>query len=360
MAKNKNLKEAKKNKNDEFYTRLEDIENEISMHSDYKKHFKNKVVLCNCDDPEFSNFWIFFKNQFRNFKLKKLITTHYEPGGQSYKLEWSGETLPDGTTVNVIKTPLKGDGDFRSEECIELLKEADIVVTNPMFSLFREYVAQLMEYNKKFVIIGNINAVTYKEFFPLIKENKVWAGYSFNKTMDFIMPDSYELKGKGYVDEKGRKHGFVPGVAWYTNLQIDKRTEELPLNCNYKGNEDRYPHYDNYDAINVDKVKDIPKDYMGVMGVPITFLDSYCPEQFEIVGLAPERLKENESSLQLKRYKNAVQYKDDNTTCSGNKVNDGPVIIHDNKPNRFPFYTSETVPNKYLEVLYARILIRSK
>lgn len=271
MAANKNLQQAKKAKNDEFYTRLEDIENEISMHSDYKKHFENKIVLCNCDDPEFSNFWIFFREQFHNFKLKKLITTHYEPGGKSYKLEWSGETLPDGTTVNVIKTPLQGDGDFRSEECIELLKEADIVVTNEPFSLTREYLAQLMEYNKKFVIIVNKNCITYKEVFPLIKDNKAWFGYTSPK--DFIIPEGSNFKN-------------VNGLCrWMTNLEIDKRTEELPLNCNYKGNEDRYPRYDNYDGINVDKVKDIPKDFDGIIGVPITFLDSYCPEQFEILKL---------------------------------------------------------------------------
>lgn len=277
MAKNSNLHSAKAGKNDEFYTQLRDIENELAH---YKEHFKGKTVFCNCDDPEWSNFWKYFSLNFDFLGLNRLIATHFETDKQSYKLEmWRDEA---GVHTD-IKT-LEQNGDFRSPESIELLKQADIVVTNPPFSLFREYIAQLMEYDKKFIILGNMNAVTYKEFFPLIKENKVWAGFSFNKTMEFVMPDSYELKGKAYVDAEGKKHGFVPAIAWYTNLDIKKRHEELDLIEKYSP--DKYPKYDNYDVIEVGKVNDIPKDYDGVMGVPITFLDKYSPEQFEIVGIA--------------------------------------------------------------------------
>ena len=283
MARNSNLREAKKGKNDEFYTQLQDIVDEIAQHSDYVKQFEGKTVLMNCDDPEWSSFVEFFRKFFKKLKLKKIIATHYNSDGSpSYKLEWYGEKI-HGDTVNMIKTPLKGNGDFRSEECIELLKEADIICTNPPFSLFREYIAQLIEYDKKFLVLGNMNAVTYKEIFPLFKENKMWAGYSFNKTMEFIMPDNYELKGKAYIDSEGKKHGFVPAICWFTNLEIDKRHEPLILTKNYRRNEDRYPKYDNYDAINCDKVADIPKDYFGPIGVPITFLDHYCSEQFKII-----------------------------------------------------------------------------
>ena len=217
-------------------------------------------------------------------------------------------------------------------------------MTNPPFSLFREYVAQLMEYGKKFLIIGNKNSITYKEFFPLLKDDCVWIGYS--------SPTEFMLPG-GEMTKK------VNGLCrWFTNLDIPKRHAPLDLRGNYYDPE-KYSRYDNYDAINVDQVSDIPCDYDGLMGVPITFMDKYCPEQFEIVGLAPERLSEEDASLQIKRYVNAVQHKKDGTTCSGNKVNDGPTILHD-EITKYPYYTSETVPNKYIEVLYARILIRRK
>lgn len=278
MAKNGNLKNAKKAKNDEFYTQLTDIEKELRH---YKEHFKDKIVFCNCDDPEWSNFWKYFKLNFEHLGLKKLISTHFNmDGSPSYALilENYGETE--------TKIPLKENGDFRSEECIEFLKEADIVVTNPPFSLFREYVAQLMEYDKKFLILGNNNAITYKEFFPLLKENKVWLGYSANKTFIFQMSDDYILSGNGAYQDKetGKKYCKVPAITWYTNLDIHKRHEIIDLYKTY--NPQEYPKYDNYDAINVDKVSDIPKDYEGVMGVPITFMDKYNPEQFEIIGEA--------------------------------------------------------------------------
>lgn len=227
MAKNKNLKKAKKAKNDEFYTQLTDIEKELRH---YKKHFKGKIVFCNCDDPEYSNFWKYFSLNFEELGLKKLVATHYEADKPSYKLEmWKDEA---GVHCN-IKT-LEGNGDFRSPESIDLLQEADIVVTNPPFSLFREYVSQLMTYEKKFLIMGNQNAVTYKEFFPLIKDNKVWPGFSFNKTMEFRVPDSYPLTGSNTrQDEAGNKYIKVPAIAWYTNLDIDKRHEDITLYRRY-------------------------------------------------------------------------------------------------------------------------------
>lgn len=264
--KNTNLRAAKSAKNDEFYTRFEDINFEINLvEHGYRPFFKDKVVYCNCDDPEESNFWKFFKARFSGLKLKKLVSTHYDQEGKSsYKLEYDGE--------RVVKSELDGNGDFRSPECVELLKESDIVVTNPPFSLFREFVALLMKYEKKFVIIGNKNAITYKEIFPLIKDNKVWLGYT--SPNEFIIPG-------GEITKQ------VTGLCrWYTNLEIPKRHELILLGGSYERGSKKgmFPKYDNYDAINVDRVCDIPEDYDGVMGVPITFLDKYCPEQFEIIG----------------------------------------------------------------------------
>ena len=267
-ASNKNLRRAKVNKNDEFYTQLTDIEKELGH---YRDHFKDKVVFCNCDDPVESNFWNYFALNFEFLGLKKLIATHYETEKPSYKLEIVGDINDDGKVnkLDTIKTPLKQNGDFRSPECIEILKEADIVVTNPPFSLFREYVAQLVEYDKKFLIIGNKNAITYKEIFKMIKDSLVWLGYS--SPSNFMCPD-------GSV-------GKLAGLTrWFTNLEIAKRNEDLTLYKTYYGHEDEYPHYDNYDAININKVKDIPMDYDGAMGVPITFLDKHNPGQFEILG----------------------------------------------------------------------------
>ncbi len=276
------LTAAKKAKRDEFYTQLTDIEKELRY---YTSHFKNKVVFCNCDDPEESNFWVFFRDNFALLGLKKLISTHYEKGKRSYKMELTGARYEDGELKfdNFVKTPLKGDGDFRSEECIEIMKEADIVVTNPPFSLFREFVAQLMEYKKKFLIIGNINAASYKEVFPLIRDNEIWMGASIHSgDREFRVPDDYPLNAAGYrVDENGVKFIRVKGVRWFTNMDYPQRHEDLILYKTY--NPDDYPTYDNYDAINVDATKEIPRDYDGAIGVPITFLDKYNPEQFEIL-----------------------------------------------------------------------------
>lgn len=273
--KNKNLNNAKNGKNDEFYTQLTDIEKELKH---YKDHFKGKVIFCNCDDPEESNFWKYFSLNFEKFKLKKLISTHYVASGVSYKLElrkMGEQSLP---------LPLDGNGDFRSKECIELLKEADIIITNPPFSLFREYIAQLVEYNKKFIIIGSLNAITYKEIFPLLQKDEMWLGCSIHSgDREFRVPDNYPLNAVGNrVDKEGNKYIRVKGVRWFTNLDIKERHEDLLLYKKY--NEKEYPKYDNYDAINVDKTKDIPIDYDGIMGVPITFMDKYNPKQFEILN----------------------------------------------------------------------------
>ena len=288
-AQNKNLNQAKTNKKDEFYTQLSDIERELKY---YKQHFKNKVVYCNCDDPRVSNFFHFFSYNYEKLGLKKLIATCYKnqnmdlfsqnDSEQAIYLEYTGDkngnNVPDPSEIG-IKT-LKGDGDFRSKECIELLKQADIVVTNPPFSLFRDYVAQLIEFDKKFVIVGHQNAITYKEIFPLIKDNKLWLGYGFKGGAGHFINEHYE----DYATATDRKEGMirVSGVHWFTNLEINKRHEDLILYKNYTREE--YPKYDNYDAIEVSKTKDIPVDYDGVMGVPITFMDKYNPDQFEILG----------------------------------------------------------------------------
>ena len=291
-AKNKNLHKAKDSKKDEFYTQLGDIERELRY---YKSHFKDKVVYCNCDDPRVSNFFHFFSYNFEKLGLKKLIATCYKnqdmdlfsenKSEQAIYLVYEGvkndNKVPDPNEIGVKK--LKGDGDFRSKECIELLKLADIVVTNPPFSLFREYVAQLIEYDKKFLIIGNINAISYKEIFKLIKENKAWLGVNMGRGISgFIVPKNYELYGtEARVDEYGNRIVATNNCLWLTNLDNAKRHEELILYKNYTPEE--YPTYDNYDAINVDKTKDIPMDYKGAMGVPITFLDKFNPDQFEII-----------------------------------------------------------------------------
>ena len=277
---NANLSNAKRAKNDEFYTQLSDIENELKH---YKSHFAGKVVYCNCDDARKSNFFRFFQKKFNDYGLKKLITTSYNENGHGSVLVYEGDTNGNGKLDdNEVKvSELKGNGDFRSEECIELLKESDIVVTTPPFSLFREFIATLVQYDKKFLVIGNNNAITYKEIFPLIKENKLWLGFSDNKTMEFVMPDSYEKYN--YIDKKGRKIGKVPAISWFTNLEHSKRNDEIILYKKYTSEE--FPKYDNYDAIEVSRVCEIPKDYNGVMGVPITFLGKYNPSQFEIVGL---------------------------------------------------------------------------
>ena len=262
MAKNKNMHDAKKNKNDEFYTLLPDIENELKY---YRNHFKNKTVFLNCDDPTESNFWKYFSLNFEFIGLKKLVSTHFETDKPSYKLE----LLKYGD--DPILTPLKQNGDFRSDECVEILKECDIVVTNPPFSLFREFINLLFENNKKLLVIGNKNSINYKETFSLIKDNKLWLGCTSPK--EFIQPDSDEPKSMAGL------------TRWFTNLEHNKKNEEILLYKKYYDDPTLYPKYDNYDAININKVKDIPMDYYEVVGVPITFMDKFNPEQFEILGL---------------------------------------------------------------------------
>jgi hypothetical protein len=290
-VKNKNLHKAKKGKNDEFYTQRTDIERELKH---YKHHFKDKVVYCNCDDPRVSNFFHYFSFNFEKLGLKKLITTCYKNQSADlfsrndseraiylvYNGDRNGNNVPDLDEIGIHH--LEGDGDFKSKESLDLLKQADIVVTNPPFSLFRDYVAQLVEHNKKFVVVGHQNAITYKEIFPLIKDNRLWLGYGFKGGAGHFINKHYE----DYATAKDRKEGMirVSGVHWFTNLEINKRHEELILYKNYKPEE--YPKYDNYDAIEVSKTKDIPMDYHGVMGVPITFLDKYNPNQFEILGMS--------------------------------------------------------------------------
>ena len=323
MSKNASLTQANKAKQDEFYTQLSDIERELSH---YKSHFENKTVFCNCDDPYESNFFKYFAMNFNELKLKKLITTCYsgssivteqlslfdvkgleikkEDSRKPYKLEINEirDCNKDGAIdlfdiETIIKngknvlTLLKGDGDFRSKECIELLKLSDIVVTNPPFSLFREYIAQLIEYNKNFIILGNQNAVTYKEIFPLLVKNKIWLGYHCGD-MSFKVPNYYEARDtRFWIDSSGQKWRSLGNICWFTNLDISKRHEKLLIYKSY--NSEAYPEFDNYFAINVDKVSEIPKDYDGAMGVPITFLDKYNPEQFKILNANEYRKNSN-------------------------------------------------------------------
>ena len=284
---NTNLKTAKKSKNDEFYTLMEDIEKEMRY---YKDFFKGKVVYCNCDDARESNFFKYFSLNFEFLGLKKLITTGYKSDGKGVVLVYEGDKNGNRRVDNeeIIVNELNGDGDFRSEECIEYLKECDVVVTNPPFSLFRQYVKQLMDYDKKFIIIGNQNAIICKEIFPYIKNNQLWLGMSMNGSNRwFVAPDSYEVKenAAGYkLDEKGRKMFFVNGVTWFTNIENKRRNEKLDLYKRYSFED--YPKYENFDAIYVNRVDEIPIDYDGVMGVPITFLYKYNPTQFEIIGMS--------------------------------------------------------------------------
>ena len=312
MPDNANLHHANIAKKDEFYTQLADIEAELRY---YPQHFRNRTVFCNCDDPYESHFFKYFALNFNFLGLKKLIATCYDGSpfaGNELPLGWPHESgraakcahkleITEVSDVNgdgavdladvewLIKnrkntlTTLDGNGDFRSDECVELLKEADVVVTNPPFSLFREYVAQLVRYDKKFLIIGNVNSITYKEIFPLIKENRMWLGASIHSgDREFAVPPDYPMVAAGQrIDENGRHFIRVKGVRWFTNLDYPQRHERMTLYKRYTPEE--YPKYDNYDAINVDKTADIPYDYDGVMGVPITFLDKYNPEQFEII-----------------------------------------------------------------------------
>jgi len=292
---NKDLNKAKAAKKDEFYTRLEDIELELKH---YRQHFKGKTVLCNCDDPRCSNFFRYFTLNFEVLGLKKVIATCYKNQDvdlfsqhecekavyQIYEGDKNHNRKVDDEEIEVKY--LEGDGDFRSKECVALLEESDIVVTNPPFSLFREFVSFLVQHNKKFIIIGNVNAIKYKEIFPLIMGNKLWLGASIHSgDREFQVPDDYPLQASSCrIDENGKKYIRVKGVRWYSNLDYEERHESIPLFRKYAPND--YPKYVNYDAIEVSKTADIPCDYDGLMGVPITFMDKYNPDQFEIVGMS--------------------------------------------------------------------------
>ena len=344
-SQNSLLKEAKANKKDEFYTQLSDIEKELKH---YRNHFKDKVVLCNCDDPRVSNFFHFFSYNFEKFGLKKLIATCYKnqemdlfsenKSEQAIYLEYigdkNGNNVPDVEEIGIKH--LKGDGDFRSKECIELLKQADIVVTNPPFSLFREYISQLIEYDKKFVIVGHQNAIKYKEIFPLIRDNKIWLGFGFTGGAAHFLNTQYE----DYATAGNHKEGMirVSGVHWFTNLDINKRHEDLILYKKYTPEE--YPKYENLDAINVDITKDIPLDYNGMMGVPITFMDKYNPDQFEIIGVGIANLG---LEMGIQRYK--PEHKKYRKEVQKRGAVDGDLYF---------------VKNGVVEVPYSRIIIKHK
>lgn len=369
---------AKKNKRDEFYTQLPDIEAELRH---YRPHFEGKTVLCNCDDPYESNFFKYFTLNFRRLGIKKLIASCYAGSpvqGQELSLfDLAGMTtaeaeakrpykveiceIPDANgdgavdlsdvefllrhDANVLSV-LEGDGDFRSDECVALLEESDIVVTNPPFSLFREYIHQLMEYEKKFLVIGNQNAITYKEIFPLIAANKLWLGHGFKRNMaHFYTPYAPYSK---WIEQEGEGVVRVAGVQWFTNMDLPKRHENIILVEKY--NPDRYPHYDNYDAIEVSKTADIPENWTGAMGVPITFLNKYSPEQFEILGIAKAPLGEPK-----KIYPTQTQVSKNGSRSEVKKLNDGPAIRVDSPPEGETYYI---VDGQHYMQKYARILIR--
>jgi hypothetical protein len=301
------LTKAKTNKKDEFYTQLIDIESELKH---YENHFKDKVVYCNCDDPRVSNFFKYFSSNFEKLGLKKLMTACYKNQEKDlfdnkksatgffneFKSEKEERNVNKADKINLVH--FKEDGDFRSRESIELLKQSDIIVTNPPFSLFREYVEQLIKYDKKFLIIGNINAITYKEIFKLIKGNEAWLGINLGRGISsFIVPEHYELYGtEARIDSSGNRIVSPNNCLWLTNLDTSKRHEDIVLTKKYYGNENAYPNYDNYDGINVNKTKDIPMDYEGFMGVPITFLHKFNPDQFEIIKF---RKGNNEKDLSI-------------------------------------------------------------
>lgn len=384
MAGNRSLKAAVCAKEDEFYTQLTDIEKELHY---YKHHFKGKTILCNCDDPFESNFFKYFVLNFNRLGITKLIATCYasspiayrqlslfdvvesdeENANKPYKAivtqvyDQTGDGGIDMLDVAELfkigvneLVELEGDGDFRSEECIALMDEADIVVTNPPFSLFREFVSMLLEHNKHFIIIGSQNAITYKEFFPLLMQNKVWLGYR-NGDMSFRVPEYFEPREtRFWVDQDGQKWRSLGNIAWFTNLDIRKRHEEMILVRRYNASE--YPKYDNYDAIEVSKVADIPCDFTGVMGVPITFMYKYSPDQFEIVGLVngKDYLAGIKTTKNYKDY-SEVRQNGSKTGSSGGKINGNPVLQGKPKSGNYFVFNDEIVYSTY-----ARIFIRNK
>ena len=384
MAGNSDLHKANKDKKDEFYTQLPEIAAELKH---YKKYFKGKVVLCNCDDPFESNFFKFFALKFNEWGLKKLICTCFdgskiagqeltlfdfdeqiEKKRKAYKVilteisDVNGDGATDLLDVKEIlkNNPpelLQGNGDFSSRECIDLMEEADIVVTNPPFSLFRKFVQQLIDYHKDFLIIGNLNSITCKEIFPLIINNQVWFGPSITSgDREFRVPDDYPLEAAGCrVDEEGNKFIRVKGVRWFKNLDHKKRHEELDLYKSYS--EEEYPKLDNFDAIYVDKTSDIPIDYEGIMAVPITFIDKFCPDQFDILGLTQIGCHDLVPDTQrYGEYREMITATDKPTGSSGNKTNENAVLL--GKGKKKTYYINEE--GRMVHSEYKRIFIRKK
>ena len=388
---NTNLKEAKAGKNDEFYTQFHDIEIEMNAYLEYDPNvFKGKTILLPCDDPEWSNFTRFFAAKFDELGLKKLISTSYAPDAKKMKLlpepslfeteapqfdptkaQTKGKIFvleQDHTGDGHINIDdleweyLEGDGDFRSKEVVKLRDEADIIITNPPFSLFREFLSWIVSEDKKFIIFGNMNAVTYKETFPLIKENRMWMGFSIHSgDREFEVPDEYPLTASGWrIDNKGRKYIRVKGVRWFTNIDHGRRHEPLPLmtmedNLRFSKHKElkgkaAYDHYDNYDAIEVPFTDAIPSDYDGVMGVPISFLDKYCPEQFEILGITKTWF-----GGACKLYPEQKQIDRHGKESKVTKLNDGAVLHHSEIPSNDTYYI---VNGGYYTQVYARVLIR--
>jgi hypothetical protein len=358
-ALNRSLHAAKAARQDEFYTQLSDIEKELKH---YAHHFKGKTVLCNCDDPRISNFFHYFAHNFERLKLKKLITTCYKSDDAdlfSKHIAEKGKYLvylgdkdgdkkpgPDETAIR----DLKGDGDFRSPECVELLKQADIVVTNPPFSLFREYVQQLIEHDKKFLVLANQNSLSTKDIFELVRDEKLWLGYN-NGDMAFRVPEHYEARDtRFWIDEDGRKWRSFGTMCWLTNLDIAKRHEDLILHKTY--GPESYPTYDNFDAIDVGRVEEIPRDFDGLMGVPGGFLAKHNPAQFEIVGIT-----KTWCGMATKKYPKQIQVDPNGTKTEVSKLNDGGAIKWPKRPTGKTCYL---VNGEYFTQTYPRILIRRK
>lgn len=356
---NASLHRAKGAKEDEFYTQLVDVERELKH---YRKHFKGKVVYCNCDDPRSSAFFHYLSYNFEKLGLKRLIATCYKSQERdlfstgdseraitlTYEGDKNGNRVPNSEEIGV--TYLDGDGDFRSDESIDLLKQADIVITNPPFSLFREYVEQLVENDKKFIILANQNAIKYKGIFPLFQEGKLWIGAN-NGDMSFKVPDHYEPRNTRYwVDEDGQKWRSFGNMCWFTNLDFSKRHEDLILYKTY--NPDEYPKYDNFDAIEVSKVADIPIDYDGVMGVTIGFLTKHNPNQFEIVGIS-----QSWYGASTKTYPTQTQISANGVTSQVGKLNDAPAIKVESPPKGKTHYLVND--DRFISI-YARVFIRNK
>jgi len=384
MARNVDLVNAKSDRKDEFYTSLSDIEQEMK---NYRSFFAGKTVFCNCDDPYESNFFKYFAMNFQFLGLKKLIATCFDgspitgtqlslfdfdasidsPERTAYKVEITeipdlnndgAVDLSDVETLlkskNNVLTKLEGNGDYASEECLTLLKEADVVCTNPPFSKWRPFFLKLMEYKKKFIILGNVNAITYKELFPFINQNEVWLGQSIHSgDREFRVPDDYPLNAATFrVDDKGIKYIRVKGVRWWTNVDYPQRHEDLILYKKY--NEADYQRYANYDAINVDNTSDIPLDYSGTMGVPITFLDKYNPDQFEIIGITKTPLG---NKLRTIVFDKQIQHNPDGSMEVVTKANDGALLENDNPPKNKPWYE---IDGKKYKAVYPRILIKRR